>query len=219
MKSSRLKVICIAMSLMAVILYALYMMKNNEVLKTSIKYIYEDVLLNNNDINLMLGSSSIVRLNHAEYISCGDWLNRGIGGATISDISNYIALSPTLIMPSNILLYAGENDISDGLSVAQTVYEYEKLLTNIIQKYPSSELHIIAIKPSPAREKFWKKFNMVNESLEKYLNHMQGSQFYTPNWGARLSGNTEAFLNDGIHLTEKGYTIFTSGINELCNSK
>jgi len=163
----------------------------------------------------MLGSSSIARLNPKEFIPCQFWLNRGIGQATISDINMYITISPIMITPTKILLYAGENDASTELPVNKIINEYRNLLKNIQQIYPDSELHILAIKPSPARKQYWMKFKAVNHSMSKYIKTLPKVTFHKSNWEVTTDNQ---FLDDGIHLTKHGYITFTSGIKELCKN-
>lgn len=214
----------ISSSLVALILLILllvgftFFLFNNQELKVLAGYIFEDVFLESSDQDLMLGSSSILRLKPREHLRCGFWLNRGIGNSTISSLKRYIYISSLFHTPTKILIYAGENDISKGSSVARTIREYEELLLYILKKYPVAELHVIAIKPSPARRDFWDKFQRVNEALEKYLGQIQRAYFHSPNWNAQTEKELASFTNDGVHLTYHGYTLFTSEINKLCRN-
>lgn len=129
-----------------------------EVARTTIRHIAEDGFFSQRQNNLMLGSSSIRRLYSDRYLACGTWLNRGIGAALIASIERYLRISPLTISPANILLYAGENDISEGGRVESIVDSYTQLIGHLRDNYPQSNLHVIAIKPSPSRVGDWSAF-------------------------------------------------------------
>lgn len=207
---------CVVILLIAIIYGSSLVLKNTE-LKTSIKYLYKDALTPHSNRNLMLGSSSIEQFKPEQYMDCGAWLNRGIGSSTIATVKRYISLSTLSISPSNILLYVGENDIPKGLVTAEIIKQYKELLLYLIAKYPSSELHVIAIKPSPARQLHWDEYYLINEAIEEFLSNKPGAYFHTPKWDTPKLEQVAEFTTDGIHLTDHGYSIFSAGVNEQCS--
>jgi lysophospholipase L1-like esterase len=191
----------------------------DEELKTTVKYWIYDAFQGNTRRNLMLGSSSIARLDAEKYVSeCGAWLNRGIGNSTISGLRRYLRYSPLSIAPFNILLYTGENDISRGLSVDNTIRQYKDLLQYLLDSYPKSRLHVIALKPSPARKAFWAEFSATNQAIAKFLAGTPQAFFHEPVWPPFAENNPAAFLPDGIHLTDRGYDIFVTQVRKACKS-
>lgn len=191
---------------------------NNEVTSTIIKYIFLDLSLGHKYYDLMLGSSTIKRLNKNKYLACGIWLNRGIGNSTISNLNNYIEMTYLEIKPSKILLYAGENDISRGASVDETIDSYRKLIQILFDTYPDSEIHTIAIKPSPNRHEYWKEFIIFNDAVEKISNKVDRLYFHQLPKG-QPEYSAASFISDGVHLTNEGYYTFTSGFNKTCKIK
>jgi len=189
----------------------------NEVVSSYIQYVFEDITTEHGNKNLMLGSSTIKKLNQKKYLNCGRWLNRGIGNSTISNLSTYLSVSPLSINPSQILLYAGENDISRGLSSDETTNTYKKFLSYLSSEYPDSSIHVLAIKPSPKRQAHWSKFSTVNNTLEAELKDMENVTFHTHPKGEQGFGNS-SFIDDGIHLTEEGYSMLTAGLREICKT-
>ena len=190
---------------------------NSEALSTKLKYIFEDVNTKHGSKNLMLGSSSIKKIDQDNHLACGRWLNRGIGNSSISNLSNYIKITPLSIKPSKILLYAGENDISNGISISEATSAYKKLIATLTEKYPESDIHVIAIKPSPARQAYWDKFSDFNDRLEVDLEDRKHLFFHSHHKGDK-GYNSSSFSLDGIHLTEQGYEVFTSGLNKTCKT-
>ncbi len=186
---------------------------------TILRYLIADFTVEDQGLNLMLGSSSIARLNHKKHIDCGDWLNRGIGSAVIGDLINYISFTPLEIKPTNILLYAGENDIGRGDRATEVLKEYKKLIDKLIEKYPSSKIHVISIKPSPKLVMYREQFRLVNDSISKYLVGKELVHIYFPDWDEELRKNVQVFKDDHVHLTEKGYDLFASEMSKKCKTQ
>lgn len=184
----------------------------DEVLSTTIKHYLNDLTTHHGDINLMLGSSSIAGLSAEKYLGCGKWLNRGIGNSTITDLINYLSFSKPEINPLHTLIYAGENDLSRGISVNTTIANYQQLIELLRSNYSNSRLYLMAIKPSPRRSQHWSLFEQINSKLQQIAEQHEKVYYVSLLW----QNSTEEFSKDGIHLTEKGYKIFTAGVNEIC---
>ena len=199
------------------LLLSLTLVLNDEVLSSQFKYILEDATTEHGSKNLMLGSSTIKKLNQKKYLKCGTWLNRGIGNSTIANLRTYLKISPLSISPSQILLYAGENDIDRGLSVRETTTIYHKLISTLRLKYPDSSIRILAIKPSPKRHQHWNKFAALNDTLEANAKDMENVTFHT-NPKGETGFDISSFIDDGIHLTEEGYFTLTAGLGETCKT-
>jgi lysophospholipase L1-like esterase len=138
------------------------------VLSTTLEYLVQDYTEATQASNLMLGSSSIRKLDASLLADCGSWLNIGIGNSSIADLIRYLRLSPLEIKPARILLYAGENDIARGMSVPESYAEYLALLDLLTSRFPNSDVHILSIKPSPRRAAHWDKFDALNTRLRQH---------------------------------------------------
>lgn len=195
-----------------------YKVINNEVTSTTIKYILLDISLEDKHYDLMLGSSTIKRLNKNKYLVCGTWLNRGIGSSTISNLNTYIEMTNLEITPAKILLYAGENDISRGMGVGEAIDSYKKLIQKLLDKYPGSDIHAVAIKPSPNRREHWEDFAAFNNAVDLYAGKLNGLYFHRQSKG-QPDYSPASFIGDGIHLSNVGYNTFTSGFNKTCKIK
>lgn len=204
-------VLCVS----ANVILAVQVGKNNEVLRTTMQYLLEDTTTKHGNKNLMLGSSSIKKLGSKNILHCGPWLNRGIGGSKISSLNSYLKWSRLVIDPSVVLVYAGENDISDGISRDEVFEQYTSLINQLREKFQDSAIHVIGIKLSPARHSNWDDYRAVNSRMREYATELKGVFFHsTP--GQDPDFVQTGFLDDGIHLTEQGYHLFTSGFNKAC---
>ena len=187
------------------------------ILYRTIIYILEDFQTGKTQNNLLLGSSSIERLNSATHLNCGPWTNRGIGGSVIGDINRYIRFSPSMNKPSMILLYTGENDLANGMKEETVINNYINLLHNIRIKYPESTIHVLSIKPSPVRAEHFSSFIQTNNEINALSMKNDNIFFYLNNINSAsdINGNYH-FLSDRIHLTSHGYKEFTREFNLAC---
>ncbi len=187
---------------------------------TTLTYLLAD-LAGKDDTNLMLGSSSVQRLEPSVYLACGSWSNRGIGASTIPDIERYLTFRPSGMDPANIVLYAGENDIHQKGHKDTTLTSYIRLLDKISTRFPNSLVHIMAIKPSLARENSWAYFKTMNSTLKSYSQSKTHLIFHEPEWvelyGTNVNRENQPwFLSDNVHLTDAGYRAFAKPINSSC---
>ena len=190
--------------------------QKNEALRTGIEYFFDDIFTKHPESGLLIGSSSLRYIDQSKYIHCGTWLNRGIGDSDISTLRRYLFFSPLSISPKLIIVYAGENDIRRGASTEITIDSYIRLLSMLRNKYPESELHVVAIKPSPARKRYWDSFYRVNRNIEAHIRVTEKGFFHPGNWAETFYNSSLSFADDGIHLADEGYMDFIKEINELC---
>lgn len=193
----------------------LVVIRNDDVLYTNIKYLFTDYMVNTQHVNLMVGSSSIARLNPALINQCGNWMNRGIGNSQLKDVIRYVKYSPNKKL-DNILIYAGENDVSYGLSIKQTVDRYKELLTVILQRHPDTIIHVLAIKLSPKRQQHWMAFRQANLEIEAYIKSHTNIYFYHSSPLQNKATLHNYYQSDGIHLNALGYLHFINGLSERC---
>lgn len=163
-------------------------------------------------INLLLGSSTLARLDTSALHSCGNWLSRAVGNSQLADIQRYLRWSPAQLQPEHILLYAGENDLARARPVQQASQQYMALLQQLMALYPQAKIHILAIKHSPARQQHWPAFAEVNTKLQAYAKLQPQLHYYDS------SLQQPDFATDGIHLSVQGYRRFLHGVTTLCKA-
>ena len=49
-----------------------------------------------------------------------------------------------------LILYAGDNDLGNGMSVAEVIRDYENLIEMVQEILPGFEFIVISLKPSPS---------------------------------------------------------------------
>ena len=169
------------------------------------------------DLVVFYGSSTI-RLwkSLQEDFPNANTLNLGFGGAYIDSLSEKFEELFCFKAPKAIVLYLGGNDLSLGWSADRIVHKITALISKIHQKFPTTNLINISIKPSLERSKQLNKIVKINDWME---NHAKKTPFlnqidlYQP----LMLGNEvdQSFLlQDGLHLNERGYKTLK---NQLVN--
>lgn len=135
-------------------------------------------------------------------------INRGFGGAHISDVLFYYQQIIAPYDPYIIVFYCGDNDIADGKTVEQVFEDYGELVRRILQDKPSVKFIYLPIKPSPSRFSHWTEMNRLNLMIKDF-NEKNPRLFYVDVATALLNTKGEPdsvfFMSDLLHLNEKGY--------------
>jgi lysophospholipase L1-like esterase len=163
---------------------------------------------------LFVGSSSIRLWPTAEAFPELAVINRGFGGSHASDVLHFAPRIVIKYEPRTIVFYAGDNDLADGKSPQQVAGDFEKFAELVREKLPMSEIVYLPIKPSLARWKLWPKAQATNELVKKFVadrGYITYLDTATPMLGAGGRPRPEIFLDDGLHMNERGYQLW----NEL----
>lgn len=162
---------------------------------------------------LFVGSSSIRfwHTHHAfpEY----KIINRGFGGSHISDIEYFYEEVISKYNPSAIVFYAGDNDIAADKPVKQVLEDYFQLLDRVLEDYPDIQWIYVPIKPSSSRWSYWQKMNLVNDNIRghhKKISHLHYAELAAPLLTANGKPDDSLFLEDLLHLNDKGYEVWNS---------
>jgi lysophospholipase L1-like esterase len=160
---------------------------------------------------LFVGSSSIRKWKTHKGFPEFPVINRGFGGAHISDVLYFYNDVIKKYKSPIIVFYAGDNDIAADKTIEQVKNDYIKLVDKIKADNPEVKLIYIPIKPSISRWQYWDKMNRVNMQIKKY-NENDKNLYYIDLAAPLLdkSGNPkkDVFISDGLHLNKKGYALW-----------
>jgi lysophospholipase L1-like esterase len=171
---------------------------------------------------MFYGSSSI-RLWHTLAIDLHPTpvINAGFGGSTLEACNYYFERLVKPFQPTQLILYAGDNDLSDGRTPAQVFASFQNLLSKLDTQLPSTRLAVLAIKPSPARWHLQPDIHQTNQMIRASLagrdnrSYLDVSQpMLTPQGQLRA----ELYQADGLHLTAAGYALWASILNNYRQS-
>lgn len=170
---------------------------------------------------LFVGSSSICMWKSAVLFPGLPVVNRGFGGAHISDMLFFkqdILLK--YIKPACLVMYCGDNDVAGGKSAERVVEDFNAWWTTVKEAFPRTSLVYIPIKPCPNRWNIWEEANKANMAI-KSLCEEDSLLYYadtaTPMLETGRPPADDLFIADKLHLSEKGYEMWTKVVQESIN--
>ena len=117
--------------------------------------------------------------------------------------------------PKKIFIYEGDNDISASESVDDIMAETKELIGLINKELPTTEIYLIAAKPSIARWSFVNEYIKLNRAFIK-LSLLDPQIHYVDVWTPMLGDDgvvlQDIFIADDLHMTDKGYDIWAEAI-------
>lgn len=138
-----------------------------------------------------------------------DTVNLGFGGGTFASANHYFERLLLPSEPAKIVLYFGENDISnDGLGVQSTFDGFLRLHARIRQAFPNIPVFLLSAKQSPTKWLFAEVVAELNARFEDYCRAQDGVSFVdvtTPLIGENGRPMFRYFTPDFIHLNPAGY--------------
>lgn len=162
---------------------------------------------------LFIGSSSIAGWATNLFFPTLPTLNRGFGGSHISDVIYYLNQIVFPYHPKVIVFYAGDNDIAGGKSPERVLSDFQRFVERTHEKLPDTQIVFLPIKPSIRRWQYWPAMRKANAMIKAYTeqdSHLHYIDTVSPmlnDYGLPLSN---LFVEDGLHLNQKGYEIWTN---------
>lgn len=163
------------------------------------------------------GSSSIRLWVHLkEDLQPLNTLNLAFGGSSFAWCAHYFEELFWGISPRKVVLYGGENDLSEGTPVMDILHAYKKLVAKIQNAYPRIELACISVKPSPSRVELLPQIQEINHEMINRMDYINGQYIDIHPMMLDQSGkpNKELFLSDELHMNRKGYEIWAREVRK-----
>lgn len=138
---------------------------------------------------------------------------RGFGGSNYNDLHAMLDRVVVPYKPRAVLIYEGDNDIAGGMFPESVIAKFKETTSAIRQWLPQARIYILAVKPSPSREKFWPDAVKVNEAMKAACDAdpmMTYIDIATPMLGPDGKARVELFGNDMLHMNESGYALWTT---------
>ena len=163
---------------------------------------------------LFVGSSSIKLWTSLQKdLPMHSIINRGFGGSSLPDVIRYADEIIIRYRPAQVVIYGGDNDLASSDTVtAQIVSDRFQQLFNLIRKQlPEVAIAFISIKPSPSREHLLQKQLGANELIKAFLKK-QTKAAYIDVFNSMIDQQgkpkAELFVEDRLHMNQKGYAIW-----------
>lgn len=163
---------------------------------------------------VFVGSSSIRMWNLEKWFPNldGPVLNRGFGGSQIHHSTTELPLLVLKHKPRAIVFYAGDNDIAAGKTPELVEANYKNFISKLHAALPDAKVHYVAIKPSRARWNLADKNEDANSRIKTFC-ESDSRLFFIDIWQPMLDEQgmprEELLRDDGLHLTEDGYEMWT----------
>lgn len=138
-------------------------------------------------------------------------VNRGFGGSRLEDVVYYFDRVVAPYNPRIIVLYAGENDVNEGIAPETVAENYRKFSALARARFPKTKIVCVALKPSPSRWKLAENFRRTNALLKVETEKDKRAAFvdvFSAMLGANGEPRPELFVGDQLHMNEKGYEIW-----------
>lgn len=158
----------------------------------------------------LVGSSSVHRWTSADtQLESWQIHNRGIEAARLPELQQRVMLSSKDAAPAAIVLYAGENDIADGVAETSVASQLEKLAVALELQAPKAVILLVSMKPSPSRWSNRPAQLAVDARLRRFTATRPNMKFVDAG-GTLLIGGTPGpfYIDDGVHLSPAGYEVW-----------
>jgi lysophospholipase L1-like esterase len=162
------------------------------------------------------GSSSIVGWDLNKFFPNAGYVNVGFGGSVTADSTHF---SPRILnphKPGTVVFYAGDNDIGRGGKPEQVAADFKEFVAAVRKDNPSVRVLFVAVKPSLARWKLYDAQKKANALVRAYCAADMNLTFVDVvplMLGADGTPIPELFQKDGLHMTPKGYELWTAAVN------
>jgi lysophospholipase L1-like esterase len=148
-------------------------------------------------------------------------LNRGFGGSHMSDLYYYREELILKYRPEQVLIYEGDNDIDYGKSPGAIMRDARQLVESLREEIPGLPIVFVSPKPSILRWRLRKSYEKLNKKLAKFCEKTEGLEFVDV-WKPVIHNgelDKSLFIEDGLHLNEKGYEVWKEKIGPVLIEK
>lgn len=173
------------------------------------------------DAVLFVGSSSIRHWQTADAFPGMPVVNRGFGGSVISDATHFAPRIVVKYRPRFIVFYSGDNDIAAGFSPQRVFADFHDFAELVHKELPDTRIIYLPIKPSLARWNKWPQMQEANAlvaQLAQQDDRLEIVDTATPLLGPDGQPRKELFLNDGLHLSARGYAVWNEVLAPFLNA-
>jgi lysophospholipase L1-like esterase len=169
---------------------------------------------------VFIGASSIVRWNLPDaFPELGPKaINRGFGGSLAADSTRYADRVVIPYKPGIVVFYAGDNDVEANHTPEQIAGDFTAFEQKVHAALPATQIIFISIKPSVRRWPWIEQIKGANALVRQYCAthpHLTFVDIVPPMIGADGKPRKELLLEDGLHMTPAGYTIWNDALRPL----
>ncbi len=169
---------------------------------------------------IFAGSSSIRFWKDVDQLESDQpILNHGFGGSQMSDLNHYLNTLVLRFNPDKVFIYEGDNDIAEGKDTEEILNDTREVIERINMSSQDAEIYLLAAKPSISRWDLKDQYESLNQAFEELAKSTNGVVNYVDIWNPMLGEDgkvrSDIFIEDDLHMNEKGYAIWEKVIGPL----
>ena len=170
---------------------------------------------------LLTGSSSIMYWNEDAPADLAPLtvIPRGFGGSVMNDVLHYLDRVVLKYQPRAVLIYEGDNDTGrNNIPNDQIIEQLELIIARVHKQLPEARIYVLSVNPSVARVATWPIAQALNERYQQIAARdplVHYIDVATPFLNSDGSVMTDIFVDDNLHLNEKGYDIWAASVREV----
>ena len=148
-------------------------------------------------------------------------VNLGFGGSTLAAcIQFFDKIIAPLHRPQRIILYAGDNDLGDGVDPNTVFKNYLVFKAKLRDHFDDIPFYYVSIKPSIERFDIIDKIIKTNSLIKEHIKKQEGNDYFINIFNKMVDHRgfpqKRFFVADGLHLSHQGYEVWKEAIlNEL----
>lgn len=165
---------------------------------------------------LLVGGSNARRwTNVSEYFPKHRVINRGFGGARLTDVLHYTDRIVLPYAPKTILLNAGGNDLSSGKTPEQIRDATHAFIKKVHAVLPETRIYCIGVPPvrrastTPEGFNTVRALNALMAELARTEKNVEFIDLFPAFLDEKGEHRAELFVEDGTHFNAKGYETLT----------
>ena len=141
-------------------------------------------------------------------------INRGFGGSELRDSTWYADRIIVPYAPRQILIYAGDNDLTAGRTPQQLRADFIAFVERVRRDLPKAKIAYISNKPSPSRAQLLPVQRAANTLIAAEAKRLGVDyiDIFTPMLDASGQPDESLFIEDRLHMSRAGYVIWQRAI-------
>ena len=133
----------------------------------------------------------------------------------MGDVLHYLDRVALTYKPRAILIYEGDNDTWYKQSEEKIIGQFEEIVARVHEVLPETRVYALSVKPSVARVSVWPAAQQVSARMHA-IAESDSLVYYidvaSPFLKSDGSVMTDIFVEDGLHLNDKGNAIWGTAI-------
>ena len=166
------------------------------------------------------GSSTIRMWDLAASFSDLKTINRGFGGAEMSDLPRYVARVVNPAKPRIVVISCGGNDIEGDATPEGIAGNFQRLVEAVRKDLPDTRIVVFGVKPYPAIASKIEQVKKTNVLMRAFAERSRNIVFIDVEkivLGKDGKPRGDLFREDGVHLTPEGYKLYTAVLRPHLN--